>query len=47
MSKTSQLVSRLFAREPPPLEPGTKLWAPELKREIAGLQEHRYVIAGE
>ncbi|OCF57840.1 hypothetical protein L486_05305 [Kwoniella mangroviensis CBS 10435] len=43
---TDEIVSQLFSRStPPPLEPGTKVYAPELTKSIAGLKEHMYVIA--
>lgn len=45
--QTDEIVQRLFERDLPPLEPGTTLWDPSLKKSIAALDEHRYVIAGE
>ncbi|WVW85200.1 hypothetical protein I302_107238 [Kwoniella bestiolae CBS 10118] len=42
---TDEIASHLFARSPPPLEPGTRVYAPELTKPIAGLKEHMYVIA--
>jgi len=37
---------KLFSRPLPPLEPGTKVWDKGLTKEIKGLKEHRFVIAG-
>lgn len=46
-SQTDAIVERLLGRKPlPPLEPGSKVWDAELARAIAGLDEHRFVIAG-
>ncbi|WVR09289.1 hypothetical protein IAU60_006354 [Kwoniella sp. DSM 27419] len=46
MTKTTdQIISHIFDRPPPPLEPGTKVYAPELTQDIKGLKEHQYVIA--
>ncbi|WWC90312.1 uncharacterized protein L201_005245 [Kwoniella dendrophila CBS 6074] len=43
---TDEVVSKIFARSTlPPLEPGTKVYAPELTKTIADLKEHEYVIA--
>ncbi|WVF67726.1 hypothetical protein IAT40_002485 [Kwoniella sp. CBS 6097] len=44
---TDEIVSHLFdrGRPLPPLEPGEKVYAPELTKTIAGLDEHMYVIA--
>ncbi|WOO77274.1 uncharacterized protein LOC62_01G000863 [Vanrija pseudolonga] len=45
-SQTDAIVERLLGRKPlPPLEPGSKVWDTELARAIAGLDEHRFVIA--
>ncbi|WWD22591.1 hypothetical protein CI109_107084 [Kwoniella shandongensis] len=46
MASTDEIVTRLFSRPtPPPLEPGTKVYAPELTPAIAKLKEHKFVIA--
>ncbi|OCF35851.1 hypothetical protein I316_02344 [Kwoniella heveanensis BCC8398] len=44
---TDEIVSHLFdaSRPLPPLEPGKKVYAPELTKTIGGLKEHEYVIA--
>jgi hypothetical protein len=45
---TDAIQSKLFARtDLPPLEPGTKVYDEGLVKEIAGLEEHKLVIAGE
>lgn len=46
-ASTDAIQSKLFAREPPALEPGTKVWDESLVDQIAGLKEHRFVVAGE
>jgi hypothetical protein len=44
---TDAIQSKLFARtDLPPLEPGTKVYDEGLVKEIAGLKEHKLVIAG-
>lgn len=46
-SSTDAIQSKLFARtDLPPLEPGTKVYDEGLVKEIAGLKEHKLVIAG-
>ena len=48
MTRTDEIQSVLFARDPiPPLEPGTKVFDPSLTKDIAGLKDHKYVVAGE
>lgn len=47
MTSTDAVVERIFSRDPPPLEPGTKVWAPELTKTIDSLNEHRFTKAGE
>ncbi|WVQ79571.1 hypothetical protein IAT38_001670 [Cryptococcus sp. DSM 104549] len=42
---TDEIVAHLFARPLPPLEPGTKVYDSSLMKTIAGLNEHKYVIA--
>ena len=45
---TDQVVQALFARsELPPLEPGTKVYDQSLTKDIKGLKEDKFVIAGE
>jgi hypothetical protein len=45
---TDQIVQTLFARsELPPLEPGTKVYDQSLTKDISGLKEDKFVIAGE
>jgi len=39
--------TKLFSRPAPVLEPGTKVWDKALTKDIEGLEEHRFVIAGE
>jgi len=47
MSSTADAIqAKLFSREPPVLEPGTKVWDKALVDQIAGLKEHRFVKAG-
>lgn len=46
-SPTDAVVDRIFSRELPPLEPGKSVWAPELTKTIADLNEHRFTKAGE
>lgn len=44
---TDAIQTKLFARTaPPPLEPGKKVYDEGLVKEIAGLKEHKLVIAG-
>ena len=44
---TDAIQSKLFARtDLPPLEPGTKVYDEGMVKEIAGLKEHKLVIAG-
>ena len=45
-ASTDSILSRLLARsDPPPLEPGKAVFAPELTEQIASLKEHDYVKA--
>jgi hypothetical protein len=47
-STTDFIATQLFARDPtPPLEPGKKVYDPQLTKTIAFLDEHEYVKAGE
>lgn len=46
-TSTDAVVERLFSRDLPPLEPGTKVWAPDLTKAIKDLDEHRFTKAGE
>lgn len=44
---TDAIQSKLFSRtDLPPLEPGTKVYDEGMIKEIAGLKEHKLVIAG-
>lgn len=45
-TSTDAVVERLFSRDLPPLEPGTKVWAPDLTKAIKDLDEHRFTKAG-
>jgi hypothetical protein len=45
---TDQIVEILFARtELPPLEPGKKVYDQSLTKDIKGLKDDKFVIAGE
>lgn len=45
-SSVDVIVSQLFERDPPVLEPGTAVWDKKLVKDIEGLTEHSFVIAG-
>jgi hypothetical protein len=47
VTSIDSIQEKLFARSPPQLEPGTKVWDKELTKEIKGLKVHRFVIACE
>ena len=46
-SSIDAIQTKLFSRPAPVLEPGTKVWDKALTKDIEGLEEHRFVIAGE